>query len=188
MGVDVLRVMVLIFCVLQVSLVESRTTANSKKRHALVDTIVLHSIGGPFCKSGQVVYSGAPGDGYRWLQFFERHKVLGIHYIVDRQGLVLSGVAESRIANHARGWNGRSIGIELVNNGDGVEKLTTSQWLATQALVKQLVAKYPGIGKERVFRHSDIDTRTFVCAGVSVKQKQDPGSAFDYSKFIDSLN
>jgi len=184
----VLRVIVLICCALQVSSVESRTTANSKKRQVAVDAVVLHSIGGPFCKRGRVAYSGAPGDARRWLQFFENHKVLGIHYVVDRQGLVLQGVAESRVANHALGWNERSIGIELVHNGDGREKLTSLQWQATQALVNRLVTKYPRINKKRVFRHSDIDSRTFDCGGVSVKQKQDPGNTFDYSRFIDSLD
>jgi len=180
--------MVLICCALQVLSVEARTTENSKKRLALVDAVVLHSIGGPFCKRGRVVYSGAPGDAQRWLQFFEGHKVLGIHYVVDRQGLVLQGIAENRVANHALGWNNRSIGIELVNKGDGKERLTPLQWRAAQALVRRLIAKYPGISKKRVFRHSDIDTRTFNCGGISVKQKQDPGNAFDYSKFVDSLS
>jgi len=187
-GVTMLRVMVLIYCALQVSLVESRTTANSKKRQVVVDAVVLHSISGPYCKRGRVAYSGAPGDAHRWLRFFASHKVLGIHYIVDRQGLVLKGVAENRVANHALGWNGRSIGIELVHNGDGREKFTPLQWQATKALVNRLIAKYPSVNKKRVFRHSDVDTRTFNCGGVRIKKKQDPGNTFDYSLFIDSLN
>ena len=175
-------------CVMQVATVsEAKSNANSKIRPVAVDSIVLHAVGGPYCKHGRVVYSGAPGDANRWRIFFEQHKLLGIHYIVDRRGRVLSSISVDRVANHALGWNERSIGIELVNDGDGREQITNLQWSAALELVKQLIVRYPNITASRVFRHSDIDRRTFGCAGARVKQKQDPGWGFNYAKFIELL-
>lgn len=183
-----LKIMLVIGCIAQVLVAEAKVTSNSKYRHAKIDSIILHAIGGPYCKKGKVVYSGAPGDAYRWLGFFESHKVLGVHYIVDRKGLVLSSISDERIANHALGWNDRSIGIELVNNGDGSEDIARLQLLALQGLIERLMEKYPSISKRRIFRHSDVDSRIFKCAGYKVKLKQDPGKGFDYSQFLESLD
>jgi len=183
-----LKLIVWLCCAVQVAAVDARTTTNSKIRHSMVDAVVLHSIGGPYCKRDKVEYSRAPGDALRWRSFFERHKVLGIHYVVDRQGRVLSSVAENRIANHALGWNERSIGIELVNDGDGQDLFPQAQWLAVQKLVNGIIARHPKINANRVFRHSDIDHRIFVCGRAKIKQKQDPGKGFDYPKFVSSLD
>ena len=182
-----LKVVLLLCYILSVQTVEAKTNANSKVRNSLIDAIVLHSIGGPYCENGEVRYSGAPGDANRWRIFFERHKVLGIHYIVDRKGLVVSSIAENAVANHALGWNERSVGIELVNDGDGNDRVTRRQWLALHRLVGRLIKRYTAITVDRVFRHSDIDKRTFKCAGKEIKQKQDPGLSFDYERFVESL-
>src|SRR5690554_1878860 len=39
------------------------------------------------------------------------------HYYIDRDGSVHRFVPETRVAHHVRGYNKRSIGIELVNRG-----------------------------------------------------------------------
>src|SRR6185437_10232257 len=39
------------------------------------------------------------------------------HWYVDRDGALHRFVAETRIANHTRGYNERSLGVELVNSG-----------------------------------------------------------------------
>ena len=39
------------------------------------------------------------------------------HYYIDRDGGVVLYVRPERVANHVRGYNPRSIGIELVNTG-----------------------------------------------------------------------
>ena len=39
------------------------------------------------------------------------------HYYIDRDGSVHLFVRPNRVANHTRGYNPRSIGIELVNTG-----------------------------------------------------------------------
>src|SRR5262245_51647515 len=86
---------------------------NSGVSRAEIHTIIVHTVSGPSCAGGEVVYSGAPGDAARWKNFFDKHPFLGIHYIVDRAGTVVSSTPENRMANHALGNNEDTIGIEL---------------------------------------------------------------------------
>ena len=39
------------------------------------------------------------------------------HYYIDRDGALFCYVEPERIANHVRGWNPRSVGVEIVNTG-----------------------------------------------------------------------
>ena len=39
------------------------------------------------------------------------------HYYIDRDGSIVRYVPPQRTANHTRGYNPRSVGIELVNTG-----------------------------------------------------------------------
>jgi N-acetylmuramoyl-L-alanine amidase len=87
---------------------------SSGPRREFVDSIIIHAIGGPSWEAGRLVFSGAPGDAQRWKEFFDRHPFLGIHYVVDRDGLALASTPEVRVANHALDNNATSIGIELV--------------------------------------------------------------------------
>ena len=54
--------------------------------------------------------------------------------------------------------NKRSIGIELVNNGDGIDPFPEVQLAVTEALVSELARRY-GIGADRVRTHAELDTR-----------------------------
>lgn len=93
----------------------------SGPRREFVDSIIVHAIGGPSCRGGKLMFSGAPGDAQRWKDFFDRHPFLGIHYVVDREGRVLASTPEDKVANHALENNATSIGIELVHEGEGIE-------------------------------------------------------------------
>ena len=167
--------------------VDARKTSNSKNRMVLVDAIILHAIGGPYCGANKIRYSGAKGNAKRWYRFFEDHPVLGVHYIIDREGLVISQISDSKVANHTLGWNENSIGIELVNNGDHQDEYSGRQMKALLKLVKGLRVKYPLITKKRVLRHSDVDTRMLNCVGEAFKRKQDPGDRFDYKALLNGL-
>lgn len=156
-------------------------------RRAEVATVVIHAIGGPMCRDGQVVFSGAPGDAKRWKKWFERQPSLSIHYIIDRDGNIEQGITEGKVAWHARGRNKDSIGIELLNNGDGVEPYPQKQLSALTTLVKQIMDRHKAVSVDRVLRHSDIDKRTFECAGQRLPLKQDPGAKFPYRDFIFGL-
>ncbi|OUS30812.1 hypothetical protein A9R01_12050, partial ['Osedax' symbiont bacterium Rs2_46_30_T18] len=142
--------LLLLLQLLVVDAVTARTTAESRLRTVAVDSVVLHAIGGPFCKQGEVLFSVASGEGERWISFFSRHKVLGIHYVVDRRGMVFSGIAEDRVANHTLGWNQSSIGIELVNRGDGKEAYTKVQMDALVKLLTGVMSRYPEISTSSI--------------------------------------
>ena len=132
-------------------------------------------------------FSGAPGDATRWKRFFDTHPFLGIHYIVDRGGHVLTSTPEERQANHALDANAGSIGIELVHDGDGREPFGEAQITALIALLGGIVARH-GIAIERIRGHADVDTRTFTCGGVVRKGRSDPGPNFPWIRVLTALS
>lgn len=181
------RLICLIIASLFVEVVLAKGNHNSKQRDVAIDSIVLHAIAGPYCEGSKVKYSSAKDDLQFWKSFFERHKVVGIHYIIDRNGEVISSIDDDKIANHAIGWNRRSIGIELINKGDGIDPFPELQMLSLQLLINQLMIKHPSIKKSNIYRHSDIDKRYFKCGGKSIKRKQDPGVLFDFQRVLDGV-
>ncbi|CAG7855981.1 hypothetical protein MCAMS1_00310 [biofilm metagenome] len=156
-------------------------------RKEKITAIVLHAIGGPVCLNNLVIFTAAPGDAQRWKNWFEQQKSVSIHYIVDRNGNVAKSIDENRVAWHARDYNPKSIGIELVNNGDGIEPYPERQITALVELVRQIRARHKSISINNVVRHSDIDSRTFNCGGKKVDHKQDPGPKFPYDSFLSTL-
>ncbi len=147
----------------------------------IVDSIIVHTIGGPSCGGGKLVFSGAPGDAQRWKNFFDRHPGLGIHYVVDRDGVVLASTPEDRVANHALNNNATSIGIELVHEGDGIEPFGQPQIDALIGLLKSIRARY-AVPIENIKGHSDVDVRTFACGGRLYPTKMDPGANFPWAR------
>ena len=147
-----------------------------------VDVIVIHAIGGPYCDNGTVKFSPAGKDAEFWKSDFEANNNISIHYIIDREGKVASSIPEENRADHAWGHNYNSIGIELVNNGDGKDKYPSVQLTSLLNLVTD-IAKRRNLKSKNIVRHSDIDTRFFTCGGIRVKKKQDPGPAFPWSSF-----
>jgi N-acetyl-anhydromuramyl-L-alanine amidase AmpD len=161
----------------------ARTTGDLRTN---VDTIIIHAVSGPRCAGGRVVYSGAPHDAAHWKRFFDTHTVLGIHYVVDRAGVVLSSTPESREANHALNHNHGTIGIELVHNGDGIEPFSDKQLNALIELIKAIRTRY-AIPIENIKSHAEMDTRTFVCGGQPIKARQDPGENFPWVRLRNAL-
>jgi N-acetylmuramoyl-L-alanine amidase len=153
----------------------------SGPRREFVDSIIVHAIGGPSCHGGKLVFSGAPGDAQRWKDFFDRHPFLGIHYVVDREGLVLTSTPEEEIANHALDNNATSIGIELVHEGDGIEPFGKRQIDALIGLLKSIRSRYE-VPIENIKSHSEVDVRTFACGGSLYRTKMDPGANFPWAR------
>jgi N-acetylmuramoyl-L-alanine amidase len=151
-----------------------------------VHTIIIHTIGGPSCVGGQVVYSGAPGNAARWKSFFDRDPVLGIHFIVDRTGTVLSSTAENRMAKHARGNNAGTIGIELVHDGDGKETFGDAQIHALIGLIKS-IRKRHSVPIENIKSHAEVDSRRFPCGRRMIKARVDPGANFPWAELRGAL-
>ena len=151
-----------------------------------IDRIIIHTISGPTCEDGKVVYTGAEGNADFWKGYFESHAFLSIHYVIDRQGVTVASVPEDEIANHALGHNERSIGIELVHNGNGHEEFGQVQVDALVVLLKEIRRRRP-IPVSNVVGHADIDDRTFPCGGRDVKAKPDPGANFPWATVRDAM-
>ena len=160
---------------------------NQGEQRTKIDSIVVHSIGGPECKDGIVKYSPAVWDAEFWINYFNNHEVLGVHYVVDREGVVEPGVPETHIAHHARGHNDHSIGIELVNKGDGNDPYTEKQLDALIRLLNK-VSKRWEIPHDRIFAHAELSDKTFECGGNIYKSTQDPGEHFPWVKVRERLH
>jgi N-acetylmuramoyl-L-alanine amidase len=157
---------------------EAKTTG--KSRQVPIDMIVIHSIGGPTCVKGAVVFNPIAvrsDDSQFWKSYLEHQPVDGIHYIVGRDGSVAKSIPEDQVANHASNANGRSIGIELVNRGDGKEPYPNVQIEALVALIKDIRTRYV-IPLSHIVRHADVDQRMCRCGAGSFHRRQDPGEKF----------
>ena len=158
----------------------AEATTSGPRREA-VDTILVHAISGPSCAGGELRFSGAPGDAERWKAFFDRHPFLGIHYVIDREGVALASTPENRVANHALDNNDTAIGIELVHDGDGVEPFAPKQVDALIRLLRAIRSRHE-VPIENIKGHSDVDVRKFACGGNLYKTKMDPGANFPWDR------
>ncbi len=118
------------------------------------------------------------------------------HYYVDRDGSVHAFVRPERIAHHTRGYNPRSIGIELVNTGryphwyDSRHQAMDEPYTAAQieslvALLKVLRAQLPAL--RWIAGHEDLDTAQIPASddrSKSVARKRDPGPLFPWSHVL----
>lgn len=166
--------------------------SNGHPRRRSVDAVIVHSLGGPDCRNGSRFFKRIDGDADTWAQRFAKLPLVSIHYVIDRAGAVASGIPEMLAASHAIGWNQRSIGIELVNNGDGMDPFPQRQIQALLELIRDIRHRHPEVAPERVLRHSDVDRTTFADArhgrGCSAfRRKLDPGDAFPWDDFKRAL-
>ncbi|QCO67974.1 N-acetylmuramoyl-L-alanine amidase [Luteimonas yindakuii] len=118
------------------------------------------------------------------------------HWYVDRDGGITEYVPAERVAHHVRGWNPRSVGIELVNTGryphwyDSrhqamTEPYTGGQIAALLALLAQLRATLPGL--RLIAGHEDLDTDRVAASddpARNVARKVDPGPLFPWSSVL----
>jgi N-acetylmuramoyl-L-alanine amidase len=121
------------------------------------------------------------------------------HYYIDRDGSVVLYVRPERIANHVRGYNPRSIGIELVNTGryphwrDSKhqamdEPYPDAQIEALIGLLQQLQSQLPAL--HYIAGHEDLDTEQEAAIDdptMLVPRKRDPGPLFPWSRVMESV-
>jgi len=114
------------------------------------------------------------------------------HYYIDRDGTVLRYVPGTRVANHVRGHNPHSIGIELVNTGRYPhwwdsrhqrmdEPYPDAQIAALRALLAQLRVEFPNL--RRIAGHEELDTALMPASddpARQVRRKLDPGPRFPW--------
>lgn len=118
------------------------------------------------------------------------------HLYIDRDGSVHRYVPIDRVAHHTRGYNPRSIGIELVNTGrfphwlDSTrqamdEPYTEAQIAALVALLQQLQDALPAL--RHVAGHEDLDTDEVDASddpSRKVRRKRDPGPLFPWNRVM----
>ena len=154
---------------------------------AAIDTVVLHCTELPDLATARdygerVHYASGTGNSG--------------HYYIDRDGTIVEYVPVARIAHHTRGWNPRSVGIELVNTGrfpDWLdsrhqamdEPYTEAQLLALVALLHDLRARLPGLAQ--VAGHEDLDLDEVEASNdpaLRVRRKRDPGPLFPWPALL----
>jgi len=114
------------------------------------------------------------------------------HFYIDRDGRIEQWVSADRVAHHVRNFNGRSIGIELVNigrypdwfdsgNQEMSEPYTPQQISSLIALLSALKQDLTHL--QWVAGHEDLD-ETLVSASdqpeLLVRRKRDPGPCFPW--------
>jgi len=118
------------------------------------------------------------------------------HFYIDRDGSIVQYVRPERIAHHVRGYNPRSIGIELVNTGrypDWLdsrhqamdEPYTDVQVAALIELLDSLVGVLPNL--KWIAGHEDLDTTRVPAsddASKTVPRKRDPGPLFPWEDVL----
>lgn len=147
------------------------------------DMVVIHSTGGPTCDpQGRPIWVGA-GEMAENMRHIEAHPSLGIHHMIDRDGTLRSSVPEDEVAHHIFRHSGRSIAIELINDGDGRDPFPEAQLAALVTLLRGIRERH-GIGRPGVHRHSDLDRGRMACDR-SRPRKVDPGAAFPFDAVLD---
>jgi N-acetyl-anhydromuramyl-L-alanine amidase AmpD len=163
---------------------EARRSGSPRKE--AIDMVVIHSTGGPTCdaKTDKPVWVGA-GNLDDNLRKIEANPNLGIHYMIDRDGTLRASVPEEQMVHHVFHYSGRSIAIELINDGDGIDPFPEAQ---LETLVKLLtdIKQRRGIKREGIKRHSDLDHGKMSCDKTQ-RRKVDPGAAFPYKAILDRV-
>lgn len=118
------------------------------------------------------------------------------HYYIDRDGRIYQYVRPERTANHTRGYNPRSIGIEIVNvgrfpdwldsrNQEMQEAYTEVQIAQLIALLNRLQGELPNL--RYIAGHEDLDTAQVPASDspdVLVFRKRDPGPKFPWRRVL----
>ena len=180
------RLVLSLFAALALAAGDASARRTGALRTQAIDLVVIHSTGGPTCdaKTGRPVWVGA-GTLDDNLRHIEAHPTLGIHYMIDRDGTLRASVPEDRVAHHVFGFSGRSIAIELINDGDGRDPFPEAQLDALVDLLRDIRQRH-AIARAGVRRHSDLDHAPLPCDRAQ-RRKVDPGSAFPYEAVLDRV-
>lgn len=118
------------------------------------------------------------------------------HYYIDRDGAIHCYVPGTRTANHVRGHNADSIGIELVNLGrypdwhnsrhqQMTEPYSEAQLKALRQLLAQLRQEFPNL--RGIAGHEELDTEMVPASNApdqQVRRKLDPGPQFPWDDVL----
>lgn len=121
------------------------------------------------------------------------------HYYIDRDGSCHRYVAPERVAHHVRGYNPRSIGIELVNAGRWPHWLDSRHQAMDEAypdaqidalvvLLHALQARIPSL--RYIAGHDTLDTAMVPASddpAILVPRKRDPGPLFPWRRVLEAV-
>lgn len=114
------------------------------------------------------------------------------HFYIDRDGTLHQWVPLERVAHHVRGYNRRSVGIELVNRGrwpdwlhsrrqEWPEEYGEEQIGALGELLQDLKVRLPNLAW--IAGHDELDTGPVDASdnpAIKVRRKVDPGPLFPW--------
>jgi N-acetylmuramoyl-L-alanine amidase len=118
------------------------------------------------------------------------------HYYIDRNGASYCFVPAKRIAHHTRGFNERSIGIELVNRGRYPdwydsrhqamdEAYPPAQIISLLTLLDVLARDIPSV--QSIAGHEDLDRERVAASDDATRRvwrKRDPGPRFPWDEVL----
>ena len=81
--------------------------------------------------------------------------------------------------------SGRSIAIELINDGDGRDAFSEAQLTALVELLRD-IAQRRGIRRDGIKRHSDLDHGRLPC-DTTQRRKVDPGAAYPHEAILERV-
>lgn len=173
----------LVLAALTVPAGDAEARRTGKVRTEAIDMVVIHSTGGPTCDAGtgKPIWVGA-GTLAENLRNIEADPKLGIHYMIDRDGTLRASVPEDQAVHHVFHYSGRSIAIELINDGDGRDPFPDAQLASLVKLLRDIRQRH-GIKRDGVRRHSDLDHALLSCDRAQ-RRKVDPGDAFPYESIL----
>lgn len=179
-----------VICLLLISLTATVSDAEARRsgpmRDEVIDMVVIHSTGGPTCDAvtNKPVWinAGTLADNLRKI---EANPNLGIHYMIDRDGTLRSSVPEAQMVHHVFHYSGRSIAIELINDGNGIDPFPEAQLISLVKLLSDIKQRR-GITREGIKRHSDLDHGKMSCDKIQ-RRKVDPGAAFPYKAILEQV-
>jgi len=162
-----------------------------RREPGAIDLVVVHCTELPDLEAAR-----AAGEHIRYLQ---SHSGNSGHFYIDRQGQTEQWVEIGRIAHHVRGYNERSIGIELVNRGRYPDWLHSDRqamdepypgeqisslidllgWLCDKVSTLRWIAGHEDLDMERVSASNDPARK--------VRRKLDPGPLFPWGRVSASV-
>lgn len=118
------------------------------------------------------------------------------HYYIERSGRIEEWVPVDRVAHHVRGYNERSVGIELINVGrypdwldsrkqELMEPYTAAQLDSLASLLRHLQQQLPALFW--VAGHETLDTGRVTASddpNATVFRKCDPGPLFPWADLL----
>ena len=175
-----------LFVALAVATASAQARRTGGARTQAIDMVVIHSTGGPTCDAvtGKPI-SVVAGTLKNNLRQIEANPVLGIHYMIDRDGTLRASVPEDQVAHHVFRYSGRSIAIELINDGDGRDAFSEQQLASLVNLLRDITQRR-GIGRDGIKRHADLDHGLLPCDRKQ-RRKVDPGAAYPHEAILDRV-